>query len=114
MPRNKNEQIIDSDAIGVIGKTLSGTHWQSEIARDLGYSKSFITRASNGARSPDHKFLDGLRDLMIDKVENIGKLLDTDGLPHADKRPTKEAQKLIAQAVKLLRKQKPPIKRVSG
>jgi transcriptional regulator with XRE-family HTH domain len=114
MPRQKNERIIDNETIGIIGKTLSGTHWQSEIARDLSYSKSFITRASRGARSPDVKFLEGLRGLMIDKVDELGKLFNSDGLPFDDTPQTKQAQKLIAEAVKLLRKQKMPVKRVES
>ena len=112
MPRQKNERIIDNETIGLIGKTLCGTHWQSEIARDLQYSKSFITRASNGTRSPDEKFLEGVRGLMIDKVDELGKLFNTDGLPFDDTPDTKQAQKLIAAAIKLLRKQKVPVKRI--
>jgi transcriptional regulator with XRE-family HTH domain len=114
MPRQKNERIIDNETIIAIGRTLSGTHWQSELARDLSCSKSFITRAANGSRSPDEKFLEDLRLLMIGKVDDLGKLFNADGLPFDDTPQTKQAQKLIAEAVKLLRKQKIPTKRADA
>ena len=86
-----------------IGRVLGGTHWQADLARQIDYSKSMISRVLDGTREPDNLFSQSVRDVMVDRLEQLADALTTEGLPDNTSQKTKKAQKLIAEAVKVLR-----------
>jgi len=111
MVKDKMEaESLSPDSIKKIGRAIGGTHWQADVARDIDYSKSMITRVLNGTRTADSLFADGLRDVMLTKIENVTALLGANGLSGANSPTTKKAQAMIREAVALLR-QKPAKKR---
>ena len=112
MPRQKNEELIDPTDLKLLGRAWGGTHWQSDLAREIKCSKSFLTRATlpsdeTGSRSADEDVLLRVRGAMISRVESIADKLDTEGLPYADDAKTARAMKMIKDACALLRSQTP-------
>lgn len=101
--------LVSKEAFLAIGEALGGrTHWQASLARSVGVSKSQVTRLLNGDRSTNTELADALKDLVVNNVEELGALLNTPGLPDHDSEATIQAQKLIADAVHLLRYNIPP------
>lgn len=94
---------LQSEGIRKIGRTIGGTHWQADVAREIDYSKSMVTRVLAGSRKADILFARGLRNVMLGKIEGLTALLNTEGLPHSKSTNTKAAQKMIGDALKLLR-----------
>lgn len=96
-------QYLDPDDLRKIGTALQGRHWQSDVAVGTGNSKSQITRFLKKERAPDYSFNQMLRGLMIDKIDNVSKLLSTKTLPGAQTGNTTKAQALINEALELLK-----------
>lgn len=96
---------LSPESIKKIGRSIGGTHWQADVARHpaMDYSKSMITRVLNGTRKPDRLFADGLREVMLDKIEGVAVMLDAEGLPDYGAPSTKKAKALITEALAMLR-----------
>uniref|UniRef100_A0AB74UKM4 HTH cro/C1-type domain-containing protein n=1 Tax=Caulobacter phage BL57 TaxID=3348355 RepID=A0AB74UKM4_9VIRU len=96
--------LLSKEAIGEIGEAIGGrTHWQASAARRVGVSKSQMTRYLNGDRTPNTALADAFHDLMLDNIAELGDLMSTPGLPHADEPIVAEAQALIKKAVYMMR-----------
>lgn len=91
------------ETVQKIGRALGGTHWQADVARDIDYSKSMVSRVVSGTRVPDEHFANGFREAMLDKISTVNSLLTSSGLPYFDDPETRRAQKMIAEAIKILR-----------
>lgn len=105
MPRQLNEIIVQSRDIQKIGKAIGGIHWQADLARQIGCSKSFLTRAVDGTRAPDEDFLLRFRAAMADRITEIAPLFETEGLPLADDPETKKVTKKLQEVVEILQHQ---------
>lgn len=100
--------LLTKEAFLAIGEALGGrTHWQASLARDVGVSKSQVTRLLNGERTSSTDLADSLKDLLVNNVEELGALLTTPGLPDFDSDATIQAQALIRAAIHLLRNTPP-------
>lgn len=97
---------LSKDDVFKIGKTIGGSkHWQADLGRQVGYSKSMITRFLNGTRPTTPLLARGLKRVIIGKLAELSKLLILVGLPRADDPETVRAQALITEALAILRKQ---------
>ena len=105
MPRVRNEKLIDPEDFQKIGEALGGTHWQADLARAVRCSKSFVTRAIDGSRKPDAALLERLRIEMLYRLKDIADLLETRGLPFAQKEQTMTAVIAIKQAIESMESQ---------
>ncbi|HVV29055.1 MAG TPA: hypothetical protein VHC40_13925 [Rhizomicrobium sp.] len=103
MGRPQNKKIIEADIIEPIGHSLWGSHWASEMGRALNVSKSLICRAAKDERTPNQNFVDNLHREMLDKIENIARMLKHKGLPNCCDPRAGEARQAILEAVKTLR-----------
>lgn len=96
--------VLSAADVREIGETIGGRpHWQADVARQCGYSKSVMTRYLNGSRPLNGLLARQLQKLMVNKIESLARLLGRPGMPAAADPRTEEAQDLIARAVKLLR-----------
>lgn len=96
-------EVLSAEDLRVIGATIGGTpHWQADIARIVGYSKSNMTRYLNGSRKTNPLLGRQIRKLMLTKIAALTRLLATPGLPGSDDPDTVAAQAMITKALKLL------------
>lgn len=92
--------LLSPDDVRLIGKTLGGeAHWQADLARRIGYSKSNITRYLNGSRPTNPLLAQQMRKVILERIAALTDLLNTPGLPAADHIATKTGQTLIRQGL---------------
>lgn len=97
-------ELLSKEAVAALGEAIGGrTHWQSDLARRCGVSKSQVTRYINGERPTNTILAHDLKGLVLDKIETLGELLSTPGLPEADAPEVAQAQEMIRDAIALLR-----------
>jgi transcriptional regulator with XRE-family HTH domain len=104
MAKRKRTELSDEGVkIRSIGQAIGGEHWQAEVARAIGYSKSMVTKVLSGERAADAVFLRNLRREGINKVEKLNEALGSDALPLNKSPKTKQARAMIKEAIKLMR-----------
>lgn len=88
--------LLSAEDLRTIGEACGGkAHWQADMARDIGYSKSNMTRYLNESRPTNPMLARLLRRVMLTRLKVITGLLSTAGLPGFDSPETMEAQALI-------------------
>jgi hypothetical protein len=90
---------LSPDSVRRIGKVVGGTHWQADMARELACSKSMITKVLNGSRVSDSILSEGIRGVMIRKIEKLNELLSLPDLPYGTDATTEIAQARIREAI---------------
>lgn len=104
MPARKSKVgAIAPDTLREIGLAMGGSYWQADVAVATGTSKSQITRFLNGGRVSDYSFSQKLKGRMIQRIESIAGQFTQAPLPEHDSPKTARAQKLIAEALELLK-----------
>lgn len=99
-PNTSEPILLSPDAVRLIGSTLGGeAHWQADLARRIGYSKSNITRYLNGSRPTNPLLAQQMRKVILERIGALANLLNTPGLPAADDIATKTGQTLIRQGL---------------
>lgn len=112
-------QQLDVRAVPVFGSVLFGTHWQADLGRAIGLSRSQISRImknldpklhllsqekqARAVRTMPVNFSISLKEVVLKKILDLAALLDTPGMPYHDTPEMEEAQKHILKAAKLLR-----------
>lgn len=92
--------VLTQEGFRQIGETLNGTHWQSDVARDLGCSKSQITRYLDTTGNPKTSralspiIADQLQYVVAERISELADLFNIEGMPHAG---TAEALASIAE-----------------
>lgn len=78
--------LLTPDQVRQIGETIGGrTHWQADLARTLGCSKSQITRYLNGSRDTNTVLAADLETLILKQITELTSLLTIPGLPGAER-----------------------------
>lgn len=91
-----------------IGATLNGGHWQSDIAKAIGCSKSQITRYLNNERTMSPLVARQLQFLIVERMMALAHVMGLPGMPHAGSDRLAQAQSEIAAALADLPGQEPP------
>lgn len=91
-----------------IGSTLNGDHWQADIAKAIGCSKSQVTRYLNQSRDLNPMVARHLQFIICDRIAALTRLMDLHGMPYAGTRQVREAQTAIDKALEPLPGQQPP------
>lgn len=103
------EVLLSPSSMRRIGSTIGGeSNWQADVGRQVGYSKSTMTRYLNGTRNITVFLARGLRKLIEHKIDQLSTLLAMEGMPFAGSPETLEAQALIAEAIQILHAQNEP------
>lgn len=87
----------------MIGETLNGTHWQADIAKLLGCSKSQVTRYLNKSRGLTPLVAHQMRDIIAERIADLALMLRVQGMPAAAEPETDAAVKAIRRAAETLR-----------
>lgn len=88
-----------------IGETLNGTHWQSDVARNLGISKSQVTRYLDTSGNPRTSrtltpmITDQLHHIIVNRIGELTALLSLPGMPYAGDAKVAEVVRTIAKAL---------------
>jgi hypothetical protein len=107
---------LTPDRLKEIGEALNGRHWQSDMAREAGVTKGQITRllmpvGHKGRRTPTTSFAATIDRVIVDKIEDVARLIGHPGSPIRNE-DYREAKRKIMEGVKLLRKYTPKVERV--
>lgn len=103
--------VLTPEDFRTIGSTLNGDHWQADIAKLIGCSKSQITRYLNKSRDLNPLISRHLQFVIIERIGQLLKLLDLPGMPYAGSQEVKDAQRALADALAPLSGQEPPRER---
>lgn len=103
--------VLTPENFRTIGSTLNGDHWQADIAKQIGCSKSQITRYLNKSRDLNSLSSRHLQFVIIERISQLTKLLDLPGMPYAGSQEVKEAARTISTALAPLPGQEPPRER---
>lgn len=87
----------------MIGETLNGTHWQADIAKLLGCSKSQVTRYLNKSRGLTPLVAHQMRDIIAERIADLALMLRVEGMPASADPETDAAVKAIRRAAETLR-----------
>lgn len=110
---NKEPLALSWELLAEIGQAWGGRHWQSDMARETGLSKSLLTRYKMNQRFPDETFRNNLDRALVDKIEDVAKFLGHPGSPKVDNSAILSARQKIEEGIAELRKEFPAIKRVT-
>lgn len=96
-----------------IGQAWGGRHWQSDLAREVGFDKSHITHILKKKRSVTVRFGSAVDRALVDKLEDVSRFLGHRGSPNKGNEMIREAKSLLNQAIRILRKVSPLEPRVT-
>lgn len=100
--------ILTPEDFRIIGETLNGLHWQSDVAKALGCSKSQVTRYLNNERGMTTLVSRYLQFLMVERIMSMMALMDLPGMPFAGTDKLAQAQSEVAAAIADLPGLEPP------
>ena len=89
--------------VPVFGQALFGKQWQADLSRELGISKSLLSRALRDQREPPPRLAHKVKEVVLTRVCDAFTLLDNEGMPYAGTSRMAEAQDLMTKAIDLLR-----------
>jgi hypothetical protein len=96
--------ILSPEDVRQIGETIgSSTYWQADVAKEVGYSKSMMTRFLNGSRWATDLLALEFRRVIVERLAAMIEILGRPGMPDANSAETLEAQKHLAAGVAILR-----------
>jgi len=75
------DSALVADLLKRVGKTLYGTHWQADFAKQIGFSKAQITRWLNGSRTMPPTLNIALQQVVIERILILADLLAHEGMP---------------------------------
>lgn len=104
---------VENPLLEKIGQALGGRHWQSDMARESGKSKSQITRFLNKERTPTVAFGLALNRILVDKIEDVTGFIQYKGAPNVDASNVAAGIKALRKGIALLRKTSPRVKRLT-
>lgn len=100
------EALLSREDLMLIGSTIGGeSNWQADVGRQVGYSKSTMTRYLNASRHTTTMLARGLKRVIIDKIGRLTTMLVIHGMPHAEDADTLKAQALILEGLEVLKAQ---------
>ena len=91
-----------------IGHTLNGDHWQADIAKQIGCSKSQVTRYLNESRVLNPLVARHLQYVVVERIMALAALMDLPGMPYAGTPMVSQAESEIIAALAGLPGQEPP------
>lgn len=91
-----------------IGSTLNGDHWQADIAKAIGCSKSQVTRYLNKTRVLNPVVARHLQFVIAERIVALAQLMDLHGMPYAGLSQVDDAVAAITLALEPLPGQPPP------
>lgn len=106
-------RVLTQEGFRRIGETLNGTHWQSDVAREIGISKSQITRYLDTSGNPrtsrpiPPSMGPELQHIINGRILELAELIDLPGMPWAGTDQAVTAKALLADATRLV-EGKPP------
>lgn len=100
--------ILSPEDFRRIGSTLNGDHWQADIAKAIGCSKSQVTRYLNQSRDLNPMVARHLQFIICDRIAALTRLMDLHGMPYAGTAQAREVQTAIDKALEPLPGQQPP------
>ena len=100
--------ILSPEDFRLIGSTLNGDHWQADIAKAIGCSKSQVTRYLNKTRDLNPMVARHLQFVVSERIKALSRLMDLHGMPYAGTAQAREAAETIAEALDPLPGQQPP------
>lgn len=100
--------ILSPDDFRRIGSTLNGDHWQADIAKAIGCSKSQVTRYLNQSRDLNPMVARHLQFIINERIVALTRLMGLHGMPHAGTPEAHQALQAIAAALDPLPGQQPP------
>ena len=100
--------ILSPEDFRLIGSTLNGDHWQADIAKAVGCSKSQVTRYLNQSRDLNPLVARHLQFIIVDRIIALVKLMNLSGMPYAGLSQVSEAVETVTQALEPLPGQQPP------
>lgn len=100
--------ILSPEDFRLIGSTLNGDHWQADIAKAIGCSKSQVTRYLNKSRDLNPMVARNLQFIINDRIVALTRLMDLHGMPHAGSPEVSAALDMITDALAAVPGQQPP------
>ena len=100
--------VLTPEAFRQIGETLNGQHWQSDIAKAIGCSKSQVTRYLKNERTLNTLVSRHLQFLVVERIMALAALMDLPGMPYAGSQDASKAQSEIIAALADLPGKEPP------
>ncbi|USN14157.1 hypothetical protein PAPPERLAPAPP_04830 [Brevundimonas phage vB_BpoS-Papperlapapp] len=100
--------ILSPEDFRLIGSTLNGDHWQADIAKAIGCSKSQVTRYLNKSRDLNPPVARHLQFILTERIVALAKLMNLHGMPYAGLSQVDEAVDAITTALEPLPGQQPP------
>lgn len=94
----------------VIGYTLNGEHWQADVAKLTGISRSQVTRYLNGEREMSPMTGQHMQFVVVERIAALAKVMDRPGMPYAGSPELQEAIQTILTAVGTVPGKEPPRK----
>jgi hypothetical protein len=97
-----------------VGEVLNGTHWQSDVSRALGISKSQVTRYLDSSGNPGTSrpltplIAAQLQFVITERIRDLAALFQLAGMPHAGDAQAEAAIDMIQQALDLVPGKRPP------
>lgn len=88
---------LTPDSLRIIGESLYGKHWQSEIATRIACSKSQVTRYLNQSRGMSSVVASHLQHVIVSKLVDMVDLMDKTGMPHAGSAEVAELRVQVAR-----------------
>jgi hypothetical protein len=113
-PAEEAKVVLSQEGFRQIGETLNGTHWQSDVARDLGCSKSQITRYLDTSGNPKTSralnplIADQLQYVIGERILELVALFHVEGMPFAGQPEAEAAVDAITKAIDKVPGRRPP------
>jgi hypothetical protein len=100
--------LLTKEDLRLVGQTLNGKHWQTDIATLIGCSKSQITRYLNGERDLNPLVSRHLQYVLVERVQQIVGLLNVAGMPYAGSPVAQEVIEAVNRALVAVPGAEPP------
>lgn len=100
--------VLSKEHFRHVGRTLNGEHWQADIAKLTGVSRSQVTRFLNGEREINALLSRHMQFVVAERIVQLADAMDTPGMPYAGSQELAQAIKAIKTAVGSVPGQEPP------
>lgn len=113
-PSDEAKVVLTREDFRRIGETLNGSHWQSDVARDIGCSKSQITRYLDTSGNPRTsrvltvQIAEQLQHVIVQRIGELVDLFNIEGMPHANTTAARMTIDEIKEALERVPGREPP------